>query len=262
MQRDGHPARPRRLAARLDPDTAGGLRLTLIVVAGFLVVVPFGLALVAVTDGWAPLRRLDLHVADNLNRQAIGSPGLVSFLKLVSNVFSPHSFEVVAVVVGVWLWARHSPRLGLWLALTVVLTDPLDTLVKNAVGRSRPHFDHPVDTLTSYSFPSGHALGSITGVGALLLVVLPSLHRVWRRVAVALGVAIVALVGYARIGLGVHYVSDVLGGWVLGAAWLAATTAAFRVWRRDLSKPTRPLKAGLEPAGPEPAVGSTAERKD
>jgi undecaprenyl-diphosphatase len=83
----------------------------------------------------------------------------------------------------------------------------------------------------------------------------------WRRPLIVLGVLIVLLVGYARIGLGVHYVSDVLGGWLIGAAWLAATTAAFRAWRRDLRRPDRPLEAGLEPAGPEPA-GSTSARRE
>jgi membrane-associated phospholipid phosphatase len=49
----------------------------------------------------------------------------------------------------------------------------------------------------------------------------------------------------------VHYLSDVLGGWVLGAGWLAATTAAFEAWRRDRGQPARPVAEGLEPATPE-----------
>jgi membrane-associated phospholipid phosphatase len=253
---------PRRsaLAARLDPDAAGGLRLTLAALAGFLVVVPFALALVAVDDGWAPLRRLDLDVANRLNTQALAHPALVTFLQQVSNVFSPTTFRVVAGVVALVLWLRKSPRLALWLVLTVWLSGYLDDLVKSAVGRARPTFAHPVETLTSFSFPSGHALGSFVAVGALLLALLPSLPRVWRRPAIVLGILIVLLVGYARIGLGVHYVSDVVGGWILGAAWLAGMTAAFRIWRHDLRRSDRPLTAGLEPAGPEPALG-TVERK-
>jgi membrane-associated phospholipid phosphatase len=246
---------------RLDPDARGGLRLTLAAAAAFVLLVPFGLALVAVTDGWSPLRRLDLDVARNLNSAAVAHPGLVSFLKLVSDVFSPTTFEIVAVVLAVILLLRRAPRLAGWLVVTVLLTDPLDTLLKNAVARSRPSFAHPVLTLSSYSFPSGHAFGSIVGVGALLLAGLPSVRAGWRRPLIALGVVIVLLVGYARIGLGVHYVSDVLGGWLIGLAWLAATTAAFRAWRRDLRKPTRPLTAGLEPDGQEPAPTATARGK-
>ena len=255
MRDDEGQRRPRnaRLAARLDPDAAGGLRLTLAVVAGFLVLVPFSLALVAVTQGWKPLRRLDLDVADGLHTPASQHHALVTFLETVSNVFSPTSFEVVAVVVGIVLIARRSPRLGLWLIVTVVLTDPLDTLIKDAVARSRPTFDHPVLRLTSYSFPSGHAFGSIVAVSAFLLVGLPYVRAARRPILIALGCAVVLLVGYARVGLGVHYVSDVVGGWLIGLAWLAATTSAFRAWRRDLRKPERPLAAGLEPAAPEPS---------
>ena len=108
-------------------------------------------------------------------------------------------------------------------------------------------------TLTSYSFPSGHAFGSIVAVGALLLAGLPTVRPAWRKPLIALGLAVVVLVGYARVGLGVHYVSDVVGGWLIGIAWLGATTAAFRAWRRDLGRVTRPLAAGLEPDGPEPS---------
>jgi len=245
--------RPRnaRLAARLDPDAAGGLRLTLAVVAAFLVLVPFSLALVAVSQGWKPLRRLDLDVADGLHTPATQHHALVTFLETVSSVFSPTSFEAAAIVVGIVLIARRAPRLGAWLIVTVVLTDPLDTVIKNAVARSRPTFDHPVLRLTSYSFPSGHAFGSIVAVSAFLLVGLPYVRASWRPILIALGCAVVLLVGYARVGLGVHYVSDVVGGWLIGLAWLAATTSAFRAWRRDLRKPERPISAGLEPAAPE-----------
>lgn len=250
-----------RYAARFDPDAAGGLRLTLAAAAAFLVLVPFSLALVAVTDNWSPLHRLDLSVASRLNAQALSHPGEVGFLKAVSDIFSPTSFQVVAIVAALVLLVRRSPRLAFWIAVTILLCDPLDTAVKNAVGRARPHFADPVLVLTSYSFPSGHALSSVVGIGALLLAALPSVGPRARKPLIAVGVAVILLVGYARIGLGVHYVSDVVGGWVLGAAWLAATTAAFRAWRRDLHQPERPLTAGLEPDGREAALTQPQEER-
>src|ERR1700712_1727295 len=117
---------------RFDPDARGGLRLTLAAAAAFVALVPFGIALVAVTDGWSPLHRLDVNVADDLNTPAVAHPGLVSFLKVVSDVFSPLTFEVLAVAGAVALLLRRAPRLAAWLVLTVLLTDPLDTLLKNA----------------------------------------------------------------------------------------------------------------------------------
>ncbi len=247
------------LAARLDPDKAGGLRLTLFSVAAFLVLVPFALALVAVTDHWGPLQRLDLNVANRLNTQALSHPSMVTFLKDVSTIFSPTTFRILAVVAAVVLAVRGARRLALWLVVAVLLSGVLDTAMKEVVKRARPHFAHPVDVLTSYSFPSGHALGSVVGVGALLLVGLPFVAPRWRKWLIALGILIVLLVGYARVGLGVHYVSDVFGGWILGLAWLAVTVAAFRAWQHDLREPERPLSAGLEAPDQEADVRAASE---
>jgi membrane-associated phospholipid phosphatase len=71
----------------------------------------------------------------------------------------------------------------------------------------------------------------------------------------------VFLIGLSRIALGVHFLSDVLAGWLLGAAWLGVTAYAFRVWRREAGHPTAPPAEGLEPeAAPDlaPAPASTA----
>lgn len=238
-------------SARLDPDARGGLRLTLAALAGLLLAVPFALLLLLVLDHWAPLQRLDLHLDERLNRYAFAHPGYVSVLKGVSLVGNPTTFEVVGVLVAVFLLVRRQPRLAGWLALTVVGGGLLSTFVKAAVGRKRPLLPHPVAHAASASFPSGHALGSVVGTGALLLVGLPLVRRTMRGPLIALGVLVVLTIGFSRLGLGVHYLSDVLGGWVLGAGWLAATTAAFSAWRRDRGLADRPVTAGLEPAVPE-----------
>lgn len=237
--------------ARLDPDTRGGLRLTLAAAAALVVAVPFALVLLLVTDHWAPLQRLDLRLDVALNAFAFRHAAWVSLLQAVSVVASPLSFELVSVVVTGLLLRHHQPRLAAWLLVTVFGGGLLSTVVKSAVGRRRPLLPHPVAHASSASFPSGHALGSVVGVGALLLVVLPLLPPARRRLAVVAGVLLVLAVGAARLGLGVHYLSDVLGGWLLGAGWLAATTAAFTAWRRDRGRADRPLSEGLESPVPE-----------
>ena len=80
---------------------------------------------------------------------------------------------------------------------------------------------------------------------------LPYARRSARPAWVILGVLVVLAIGFSRLGLGLHYLSDVLGGYVLGAGWLAVSTAAFTAWRYDLAAPDRPVTAGLEPAAPE-----------
>ena len=74
-------------------------------------------------------------------------------------------------------------------------------------------------------------MGLLSASAVLLLVFLPILHGVWRRVAVTFAVLMVLAIGFSRIALGVHYLSDVLGGYVLGAAWVAAMAAAFNAMR-------------------------------
>jgi undecaprenyl-diphosphatase len=81
--------------------------------------------------------------------------------------------------------------------------------------------------------------------GVLLLVALPAVRRRARSWLVAATALLVLLVGLTRLALGVHFVSDVLAGWALGAAWLTVTTAAFRGWQHDLGRrtgePSNPL---------------------
>jgi membrane-associated phospholipid phosphatase len=110
-----------------------------------------------------------------------------------------------------------------------------------------------VATAPGRSFPSGHALNSLVGCGVLLLVLSPLLASVWRRVARAAAGLIVLLVGFARVGLGVHYLTDVVAGWTIGAAWLLVTAAIFEAWRRDVG--LRPVPVHELEAEPEIAEG-------
>lgn len=98
-----------------------------------------------------------------------------------------------------------------------------------------------------------------TSCAVLLLVLLPLVPRGWRPAAWALAVSAVLGVGGTRVALGVHWVSDVVGGWLLGLAVVTATTLAFEAWRGDVGRPLTTPAQGLEPelvtAHPEPPAG-------
>jgi undecaprenyl-diphosphatase len=115
----------------------------------------------------------------------------------------------------------------------------LNSLVKLAVDRARPILPDPVAHAGGMSFPSGHAQSAVVAASVLLLVLGRDLSRRGRRIAIAAGVLFVLAVGFSRVALGVHYVSDVLAGYVLGGAWVAAMTAAFGAWRREERAATR-----------------------
>jgi undecaprenyl-diphosphatase len=225
-------------------------------VLGLLVVLAiglgFGLLLVLVRGNWSPLLSVDRGVAQGLNDLVAPRPAAVDALTAVSRLGGrPVMVWLVAVAVALLLIRRRS-RLAIYLVVTGVGALLLDPAMKALVGRLRPVLDAPVATAPGNSFPSGHALGSMIVYGALTLVFLAAVSPRWRKLFVAVPVLIVLAVGFTRIALGVHYLSDVLAGWLLGLGWLSITAYAFRLWRREAGRPTPSLEEGLEPeAGAE-----------
>jgi undecaprenyl-diphosphatase len=84
-------------------------------------------------------------------------------------------------------------------------------------------------------------------VAILILVFLPVVHGAARTLMYAVGAALVLLTGFDRIALGVHFVSDVLAGWVVALACIAGTSAAFEIWRREQGRTPSSLDEGVEP---------------
>ncbi|WP_319461576.1 phosphatase PAP2 family protein [Micromonospora sp. RTP1Z1] len=241
---------------RLDPDHSLGLRLTLAAAAAFLVLVPFALLALLVLAAWPPLYRLDASVTDALHGYAVAHPAWVRLMSLWTDVFAPGPLRAATAVVVGWLLFRRARRLALWVVTTMVVGGLLGALLKLLVGRHRPDLLDPVARAAGFSFPSGHALNATLTAGVLLLVFLP-FTRGRRPLRWALWVAAILLAvvtGVSRIALGVHFTSDVLGGWLLGVAVVAATAAAFRTWRtRTGRRPARTAREGVEPELAEPA---------
>lgn len=218
-------------------------------IAGFaLAALLFGLLLIAVRVRWVPLESVDRGVAESLN--AVVAPR--SFLvTLMGGISRAGSFGVLfwLVAIGATLTlVRRQYKLAAFLIVTGAGGLILDPTLKMAVGRLRPVVEQPVAHGGGNSFPSGHSLNSLVCYTALLLVFLPALRRRWRHpVTFAVG-AIVLLIGFSRLALGVHFLSDVLGGWSLGIAWVGLTAAAFELLRyHQGQRVTEPLEEGLEP---------------
>lgn len=117
------------------------------------------------------------------------------------------------------LAARRAWRTLTWVVVAVVLVGPVTSLLKEFFGRVRPPFQDGGARYTSLSFPSGHSSGVAVLVTVALVLAWPVLLPAARRLWTTLGVTLVLLVGSTRMWLGVHYLSDVVGGWALGLAW-------------------------------------------
>ncbi|MEV4466303.1 phosphatase PAP2 family protein [Micromonospora echinofusca] len=258
------PSGPRTLVApprsswrdrRLHPDHARGLRLTLAATAAFLVAVPFTLLAFLVLGDWPPLRRLDTAVTDALAGLAAEHPAWVRLMALVTDVFAPMPLRVAALVLVLWLLHRQARQLAVWVAVTMAVGGLLGPLLKLLVGRPRPDLPDPVAEAPGLAFPSGHALNAALAAGVLLVVFLPRVRPAARPGVWTAALLLALVTGFSRVALGVHWTSDVLAGWLLGAAVVAATAAALTVWRA--APPGRPAPpSGRDPlAGREPTAG-------
>ncbi|MEU6074949.1 phosphatase PAP2 family protein [Micromonospora sp. NPDC047074] len=251
---------PRTLAApprsswrdrRLHPDHARGLRLTLAVGAAFLVVVPFTLLAVLVLGDWPPLHRMDTGVTGALAGHAADHPGWVRLMTTWTDVFAPMPLRLGALVLVLWLVRRGARQLAVWVAVTMAAGGLLSPLLKLLFGRPRPDLPDPVAEAPGLAFPSGHSLNAALAAGVLLVVFLPHAGPVARRMVWTAALLLALVTGFSRVALGVHWTSDVLAGWLLGTAVVAATAAAFTVWRA--APPGRPAP----PPSPGP-TGSTS----
>lgn len=207
-----------------------------------------GLLLAGIEAKWTPVYWLDHSVAQNLHRQALAHPLWVRIMSDVSNAGSPLVMRVTVCAVALLLWLRNARRLAVWAVFTMGAGGLVDAVLKAVVGRARPSFADPVAHAPGPSFPSGHSFTSALGAGVLVLLVLPVLSPRGRIVAWVVGASVPLLVGYSRLALGVHWASDVLGGWLLGVGLLAGTTKAFEAWRRAEGEPeVQPVVEGVAP---------------
>lgn len=193
------------------------------------------------------LLAVDQQVAAWLNDAISSHHLLVRLLQLITDAGSWAASAVVLSTLTVVLLVRRMPRLAVYTALTGLGTGVLTPATKQLVGRLRPVVETPVATASGPSFPSGHALGSTVTYGVLLLVMLPAVPRHGRPPVIAAVVTLVVAIGFSRIGLGVHYLSDVVAGWLIGIGWLVVTSTAFRSWRRRAGLPAPAPSRGLAP---------------
>ena len=216
---------PERAARRF------GVRAVLAVVGAFLVAGPLALIVVLVLTKSSGLRRFDQRIEQSVHGYVVQRPALEDALRVGSAALHPRVMWVVVGITAVTLWRRGLRRHAVWAVVTIAVGASIDTPIKELIARARPVFADPVATAPGYSFPSGHALNTmVVGAGAVVLGWHATRGRPWRRAALLTGAAaLVLLTGFDRVGLGVHYVSDVVGGWLIGLAVVLASAAAFNI---------------------------------
>ncbi len=231
---------------RLSPGSYLGLHLTIGILVSLLALWLFGGVLEDVVAG-EPLTQFDRTFAGQLHARA--TPLGVALFRAISLLGSPLAWSGVSLLVLALLLLRRRYLLAAGWAAAIAGGGLLDLALKVLVHRPRPIFPDTFASVPGWSFPSGHSMGSVVGYGMLAYLVLLRVRQPRVRAAIMAGAgALMVLVGLSRMYLGVHYFSDVVGGFAVGIVWLSACITGLEVARRR-QEFHRAVKAGAERAG-------------
>ncbi|WP_240628521.1 phosphatase PAP2 family protein [Bacillus salacetis] len=205
-----------------------GVGLIILLAAGFIEIV----------EEWKEreIEAFDSTVYSEVN--TITSPGVTEFMKKITFLGGVQWITVLTGIASILFFVFKKYSLGLYVLLTVALGGGFNWLLKEYFKRQRPDIEALVEQ-GGYSFPSGHSMGSFILYGALAFAVFRLYDHRWSKfIGAAALLLLVLLIGLSRIYLGVHYPSDILGGFSAGGVWLAFSILVYtfikgaRPWRK------------------------------
>jgi len=164
-----------------------------------------------------------------------GGPALDRFFLWISHAGYQYGVIPIDIVLVLALLVIKRWREATFAGVSLLGAALLNMGAKQFFARDRPSLWESISPESSFSFPSAHAMGSMTLVMTVILLAWPTR---WRWPVTLLATLFVLLVGASRIYLGVHYPSDVIGGWVAAVAWVVGVYVALfwgprRPWARD-----------------------------
>jgi membrane-associated phospholipid phosphatase len=164
--------------------------------------------------------KFDMFVRTSVHQHA--SPGLTRLMQGFSFLGSVGTVSSLCLVILAALLYFRRMRMAALLGITMIGMAALDEALKLSFHRPRPvAFFGP--TPSSYSFPSGHAFGALCFYGVLAAILAPRVRgRIPKWAIWSAAVFLIAMIGFSRIYLVVHYPSDVIAGYAAGAVWIAA----------------------------------------
>lgn len=195
----------------------------------------YGIAIVLLASIWLAMLllgggQLDRTIAEALYAGA--SPALVTIARAFTALGEPTLLIAAGIVVAAALWFSGRGRFAAALVLVVLLGRALSESQKYWIARARPDIEPHLVLVKTSSFPSGHAASSMIFYLALALALTSGTR--WHRAAAAAAILLSLLIGTSRVMLGVHWPSDVIGGWTFGLLWVLVTLRpAQRLFDRD-----------------------------
>lgn len=213
-----------------------------LVVSALTALAVYALLWIGISHQWTWLTNVDSVALNAFQRRGEDDPGWVLGWDVFCTVLGPGAFRLATIVFIVIAFVRRNVRIAIFLLISVELSGLVTEIAKAAADRPRP--DTAFVSALGTAFPSGHALGVIVAVLALLTVGLPVVSPSAHAWLVVLGAGIVVAVGIGRVVLNVHHPSDVMAGWALGYTYFVLCLMAVR--------PSRPItEADETPEAPD-----------
>jgi len=229
------------MAERLGPRMGIGL------LAAVIVTVLFGVLASEVREGETQ------HFDDALRMTVYGvaSPRATTVLQAITQLGSPLFLLPMTIVFSLIFLRLRRIRGAILLTATMVGVSLLNWILKSVFQRPRPLPFFGLTVPASYSFPSGHSLAAFCFYGALAALVTARLRStLWSALVWAGAVVIIVAVGFSRLYLGVHYPSDIIGGYATGFVWVLTVASADRMFRRADERGAKTAVAEPPPGGP------------
>jgi undecaprenyl-diphosphatase len=200
---------------------------------GAAAVLAVAFAVLAVLTTLPAVAASDLRIDLAVNTVVATNPALRAVAWAATTAGSPVAVDIVTgiAVIGLWIWGDRAWRVraALYLIVARLAELGIETAVKYLTNRHRPMIPHPLATAHDTSFPSGHTAGTAALCVCLLVLAWPGLSGRARGGWAAAVAIVVGAVGASRVLLGLHYVTDVLGGALLGTATALALAP---LWHR------------------------------
>nr|WP_295970917.1 phosphatase PAP2 family protein [uncultured Bacillus sp.] len=164
-------------------------------------------------------------------------PRFTAIMKFFTQIGSAQIVIVLSIFILFFLYKVLKHRTELVLFCIVMVGSPLlNGLLKQTFQRARPEWHRLID-IGGYSFPSGHAMNAFTLYGILTFLLWRHISsKTGRSVLIVISSCMIALIGISRVYLGVHYPSDIIGGYMGGGCWLAIMIWIFQLYKEKQSQ--------------------------
>jgi undecaprenyl-diphosphatase len=162
-----------------------------------------------------------VHVDMKVNALLFGlrDEVVIKTFKLITLLGEVQAIVAIAIIISIILWKSNKKQQIAVLWLTIIGSELTTFIAKIALHRQRP--ENAIFLENSYSFPSGHATIAIAFYGFIASLLLREItKKTSRALSVLVTVILITLIGFSRLYLGVHYLSDVLFGYSVGLVWL------------------------------------------